>query len=245
MNLNYILLGLDYNTYINIDNELRYEFQQRTNFINDFFSKAIRKYKFETDGSFNMINVSLTEFEITPTLIVPSNVLQVYLTFDRKEYEKIKKTEDCNYYLELLAKGFRRAYAFKSIPLEILLNLIEEFKKGGCKNEWLHKKKKFKEYDLEVVLTCEFTTNYFQLWVSVNQLSTKTNLIRDIIIRTETGVSIHEGMFKNILIDKDIIITDKSDSPRIIINKEAVFDGKLEFTVNGDTEMKKILSYEL
>ena len=93
MKLNYISLGLDYNTYIGVDNELRYDFQQHIDFINDYFSKAIRKDKFKTDGTFNMINVALSEFELKTSSIVPSNVLQVHLDFDKSKYKKGKKNK--------------------------------------------------------------------------------------------------------------------------------------------------------
>ena len=70
MNLFYIHLGLDYDDYIQSNNELRYEFQRHTNFIDDYFSKAIRKYKFKTDGTYKMIAVAPTEFEIKSNRIV-------------------------------------------------------------------------------------------------------------------------------------------------------------------------------
>lgn len=245
MDLYYIYLGLDYNDYNEKNNNLRYEFQQHTNFISDFFSKAIRKRKFKTDGSFKMISIAATEYNIKPNAIIPLDALAINLPFDRKRYEKIKGTEDCSYYLELLDQGFRKASKCKLIPLEHLLNLIEEFKQRGCKNEWLHKKKRFKEEDLEVILNCEFTTNYFQLIATINQISTKKELIKGTILKTEVGVSIHQGMYKDIIISKDLIITDSSDSPRIKINKNDVFNGILNYTIIGDLEIKNMLSFEI
>lgn len=246
MNLNYIAIGLDYDLYIQNNNELRYEFQQHTNFIGDYFSKAIRKYKCKTDGTFNMISVELNEFNINPCSVVPVDVLKVELPFEINRYEKIKGTSDCSYYLELLEKGFKKAAEFKEVPLESLLNIIEEFKQGGCKNEWVHKKKRFTEDDLEVILICDFTTNYFQLIATVNQISTKKKLVSGVLIRTEAGVSIHEGMYKDVLIkNNEILITDKSDSPRIQINKEKAFEGLLDYVVRGDKEIVEILSYQI
>jgi hypothetical protein len=123
---------------------------------------------------------------------------------------------------------------------------VKEFKDGGCKNDWLHKKKRFKEDDLEVFLICQFTTNYFQLVITINQISTKKELVSGVLIRTEVGVSIHEGMYKDVLIKNDeILITDKSDSPRIRINKTKVFEGVLDYVVMGDKEIVEILSYQM
>lgn len=247
MYLRYIHLGLDYSDYIENDNKLRFEFQKHTNFIDDYFSKSIRKNKYKTDGTYNMLSVSATEFDIKPTKLEGfGDVIGVNLPFDRNRYEKIKGTSDCSYYLELLEQGFEKASEFREVPLEILLGIIKEFNLGGCKNEWLHKKKRFKEDDLEVTLTCQFTTNYFQLVITINRISTKKELISGVIIRTEVGVSIHEGMYKDIVIvGNEIIITDKTDSPRIRINKTKVFDELLDYVIMGDKEIVEILSYQM
>ncbi len=245
MNLNYIHLGLDYYDYIKSDNRIRFDFQKHTNFIDDYFSKAIRKLKFKTDGSFNMLAVSPTEFEQKEPHIVPANALDINVGFDRKRYKKIKGSDDVSYYIELLEIGFKLASKSKEIPLESLLDIIDQFKKDGCKNEWVHKKKRFKEEDIEIQLICEFTTNYFQLRMIAAQISSKKELINGVILKTEAGVSIHERLYKDILIEDDIIVTDKSDSPRIIIDKKKALEGVLEFKFIGDKEMTKIMSYKL
>ena len=66
MTLYYIRLGLNYRDYITTDNELRFEFQKKTSFIDDYFSKKIRKLRFKTDGTFNMISISLSENSFKP-----------------------------------------------------------------------------------------------------------------------------------------------------------------------------------
>lgn len=244
MNLYYIYLGLDYNDYILKNNELRFEFQKKTSFINDYFSKKARKLRFKTDGTFNMISISPSEFVFDSKKYVPSDVLDVHLPFDRNRYDTIKNTEDCSYYLELLDQGFKKASQFKEIPLESLLNIIKEFEQEGCVNKWLYKKKRFKDDDLEIVLDCEFTAICFQLVISINQISTKKSLVNGVIMRTEVGVSIHEGMYKDILIDdNNIIITDRSDSPRVKLNKNKVLKGVLDFVVLGDKEIVDMLTY--
>jgi len=245
MNLSYIHLGLDYEQYNKADNDLRYEFQKHTNFIDDFFSKAIRKHRFKTDGSFNMISVAPTEFEISEAEVIPIDTLSVNLPFSRERYIQIKGTQDCGYYLELLEDGFKKASEEKKVPLDALLSIIEDFKRADCRNEWTHKKKRFREEDLAVVLNCEFTTNYFQLSISISQLSTGKELVNGAILKTETGVSIHQGMYKDIVLGEDIVITDSRDMPRVIIDKKKVFRNKLKFRILGDKEIKEMLSYKL
>lgn len=222
MTLRYILLGLDYDAYIKTDNKLRSEFQYHTRFISNYFSKAIRKYKFDTNGIFNMISIALLpENNLKPTKISGADVLKTYLPFDSKRYEQIKETKDCGYYLELLEQGFKKASEFKPIPLDTLLTLIDEFKKGGCKNEWIHKKKRFKDIDLEVILKCEFTTNYFQLIATINQISTKKELVKGIVMKTKPDEIHFDKMFKDILVHENfIVITDASDSAMALINIE-------------------------
>ena len=243
MNLRYIAIGLDYETYIMHENKLRYEVQLHTRFISNYFSKEIRKLKFTTDGSYNMISVSLMFNELQCSKLVPSDVLKVYVPFDKKRYEIIKGTGDCSYYLELLEEGFHKAAEFKNIPLNSLINIINQFKAGGFKNEWVHKKKKLKEIDLEVSLFCEFTTNYFQLIITIIRASSKEELVKGALIKTEPYEVLFEKMFKDIVVDKEnITITDASNSPRMIISLEDVFKKKFNYQILGDEGIKRILT---
>ncbi len=246
MNLYYINIGLDYDHYIEKNNKLRYEFQQFTSFICDYFSKSIRKLKFKTDGTFNMIAIQLSEKDVNKCSIILDKVLNVELPFDLDRYEKIKGSSDFSYYLDVLEKGFLKAAEFKDIPLEYLLSEIEEFKQGGYKNEWIHKKKRFKDEDLEVTLKCCYTTYYSQLWIYIDQIHTKKNLVYSVVLQTEAGVGIHEGMYKDILVNSNaIVITDKSDTPRIKINKIKVFENLLDFEILGDKEIVELLSFNI
>lgn len=246
MNLYYIHLGLNYDDYIKTNNELRFEFQKRTTFIDDYVTKKVRKLRFKTDGTFNMISISPTEFEFDPKKINPTNVIKIYLPFDRKRYEASKNDLDCSYFLEMMEQGFKKASKIKEIPLNDLLNIIEDFKKEGCKNQWLHKKKRFKEDDLEVILNCEYTSVYFHLVATFNQISTKKELVSGVVLSTDVGVYLHEGMYKDIFInDKEIVITDSTDSPRILINKEKIFKRTLEFEFLGDENTRRINSFQL
>ena len=226
------------------DDDYRYEFTLHTRFISNFFSKQIRKFKFETDGTFNMISVNPMSNKLEECKIVPETALTAVVPFDQERYEKIKGKADCEYYLELLEDGFRKASKFKEVPLDTLLELIDNFRRNSCKNEWQHKKKRFKEQDIEVVLNCYFTTLDFKLLATINRISTREELCAGVVIRTEPDEIYFDKMFKDILIDKEnITITDASDSPRILINLRNALNKELSFVLLGNKKVKELLSY--
>lgn len=228
MKIWYIAIGLDRNSY---DTEYCYEFDLHTKFISNYLSKRIRKFRFETDGTFNMVFVNVTPGKPKECAIVPIDVLEAEVAFDQERYERIKRTTDGEYYLEMFEEGFRKAAKCKEIPLQTLLDLIDEFQTNGCKNEWLHKRKRFKEADIEVALNCYFTTWDFTLIVTINRISTKEELCSGLLLRTDPDEICFDKEFKDILIDEEnIIITDFLDYPRFVIDinralkKELVFE---------------------
>jgi hypothetical protein len=242
MNLWYVNIWLNPET--GFDDDYRYEFTLHTRFISNYLSKQIRKYRFNTDGAFNMISVEPTTNEIKECKIVPVAALTVDVPFSKEHYEQIKGTADCEYYLELLEEGFKKAAKFKEVPLDTLLNLINNFRKNGYRNEWRQKKKRFKEQDIEVILDCFFTTTDFRLVTTINKISTKETLCSGVVIRTEPDEICFDKMFKDVLINKEsIVITDASDSPRILINLRDAWNKKLSFKLRGDREIKELLSY--
>ena len=95
-----------------------------------------------------------------------------------------------------------------------------------------------------IILTCEFTTNYFQLVIAVNRISTKTELVRGPIIKTEPDEIVFEKTFKDVYVDEHIVITDSLDRPRIIIDKKKAIAGELCFDIlqEDKCDYKEILS---
>lgn len=246
MNLRYIALSLDNNTF---DTKYVSTYLYHTRFISNFFSKAVRRIKFSTDGTFNMINVKGSKSDIEECSIKGFDSLNVPVLFSATSYESIKGTSDCSYYLELLEKGFNKAARFKKIPLEQLLSLIAEFKANGCRNSWQHSKKRFKELDIELRLDCHFTTLDFKLDATITKISTKKQLCSGTIIRTKPDERHFEKIFKGIEVDnKNIIITNYTgDAPRVLINLKDALQGRLISRLAdypyGDNDSKAIENY--
>jgi hypothetical protein len=229
MNLRYIALFTDSDS--GYKDPFRDSFNLNSRFISHYLSVQIRKLKIQTDGSFNMISVAPSKNIKHVCRIVGEKALQVRLAIDKEKYEQMAEVERYEYYLELLEDGYKIAAQYKQIPLEPLLNLHQQFRIGGYKNEWLHKKKKFKEHGIEVSLNCFFTTYDFQLKITVSDIKTKVELISGMVIRTLPDSVCFHHLFRDVIIEnEELIITDFLNRPKFkfllsdILRKKLAFD---------------------
>ena len=116
MNLWYIAIGLDDKSFSTDESS---EFGYRTSYISNYLSKQIRRARFKTDGTFQMVYVEATD-KPGECAIVPDRALTAQVSFDKERYEQIKGTADCEFYLGMLESGLAKAAEFKKIPLETL-----------------------------------------------------------------------------------------------------------------------------
>ena len=157
--------------------------------------------------------------------------------FDQERYEWCVGSGDPEYFLESLEIGFHKAADSKLIPLETLLKLICEFRNNGYKNEWLHKRKIFREFDLDVKLNCYFTMHEFRLEVTIARLTSNENLCSEVILQTRPDEVFFDKKFKDILIDeRNITVTDFLDKPRFLIDLKKAMGKKFEFEQIPDEE---------
>lgn len=204
-----------------------------------------------------MISITPIPKETTNCSIVPLDCLRVELPFNQEKYEKVKQTNNFSYYFDLLEKGFKEAANYKDIPLEDLLRITEEFKNSGAKNEWVFKKKTFKQHGLEISLNCYFTTLDFKLVMTIRSISSKEVLCSGTIIRTLPDEIYFDRTFKDILINNDkIIVTDSSGFERVIVDLDAALNRHFKFkladypfndndkeAIENHEEVNKMLSY--
>ncbi len=226
MNLRYINISVDPRS--GYDVSWRYGFTLNTRFISHYMSTGIRRVRYVTDGTFDMISIAPMSILLDERCrIVPLNALRVDVPFEITRYEAIKGSQDCEYYLELLREGFVEASKFKSIPLEALLRLMTEFKANGCRNEWHYKTRRFKEKDLDVLLECKFTTSEFRLVATISRMSTKSQLCSGTLLMTPPDEIYFEKLFKDIVLDgRFIVVTDATNSPRFYVDLDRAFSGE-------------------
>lgn len=200
------------------------EFAYRHRFISNYLTREIRKVRFETDGTFNMISVRFSRNPNGSPLIVPFNALEADIYFDPDEYRLLTPTKEIEYCLDAFEAGFERAAGFKKIPLATLLSLIDGFRRDDYKNEWTHKTKRSKSLGIKVILNCFLTSTEFRLEMSVAGILPDENLCSGLLLRTKPDEIFFEKEFKDILITEEkIIVTDFLDRPRFVVDARAAF----------------------
>lgn len=226
MKLRYINLQLDRSVY---DLDYVSEFCYRARFMCNYLSRKVRLLHFETDGTFNMISINLggtSEIDI-----VPLDVLQVCLPFNKEEYEKLEDKDRAIFFESMFKEGFKRAVTFKSIPLEGLYGILAEFQTNGLKNTWVAKNKIFREHNLRVILKCDFNQYDFHLNVDIYQWSSKEFLCSGTVIKTLPDEIFFEHLFKDVYVSGEhIVITQFLDYDFIQISLTEAQRGHFIFT---------------
>lgn len=237
MELRNILLQAEYGIY---DDNFFITFHDNVNFISNYLSKRIRSCHIKTDGSYNLLCISLTTSE-SSSRIESINALSVNLHFsldDKKRYLQLKdEKERFELYLSLFEKGYRIAEKHKPIPTELLLSLHSEFRKNDYKNERLFKKKQIKEHGIKVELIHSMTSYDYQLMLFVYNL--KNNLIgQGCIYKTLPDEILFDKNVRNLLIDDGkLIVSDFLNHPQFVCSLDDLSRGIVKSVcVNENTK---------
>ena len=199
MNLRYISLTLSND--IEPDTVACYIFKCHVRFVCNFMSKAVRKYKYETDGTYNMISIVAGGGQAPYQGC--NDFIEVSVPFVPERYEAVKGTDDVGYYLELLAEGFKMASQFKGIPMSLFESILEDFKTAGYKNRYRIKSRLFKGLNIKAMIEGRFTTNDFSLHFSAYSISPKRLLSEGIVARSQPDEILFQHCFKDITADEE------------------------------------------
>lgn len=184
--------------------EFTYAFLKHSRFICNWLEREIfGAIRFEASG-FKRIVITLCSNPRSAPFINSSNVACVELKFDRGLIDTLAGDDLAKYQIDLLRSGIERCSLVFSIPKTELLHGLDLFINGGMKNEWLHKRITFKEYQLSAVLTCKLTQNLFALCLTV--LHRKIITFKEIILETEPDEIVFERKFKDIEITNGSLV---------------------------------------
>lgn len=225
MQLRTILLRAKYGDF---DDEFFIKFVDNANFVANFLSKRIRGCHVTTDGTYNMVNIQITNSQDSCQIkSVNSLSVEVHVTIEElTKYLKMRKEEErYEFYLSLLEKGYKVATKLKPIPVNTLLALHEEFRKNNYKNERLFKKKQIKEYGIKVMLIHTMTTYDYQLMLYVYNF--KNDLLgKGCIYKTLPDEILFDKNVRHLIVeDGKLIVTDFLDQPQFVCQLEDLSKG--------------------
>lgn len=215
-------------------------FDDHVYFISHYITKEIRRYKIETDGTFDSIFILLGKCDMVETDFLKNLNVHIF-SFDRERYEMSKNSGNYCYYIELFRLGFQEAARHKNIPLEILNKILDDFIASGCRNEWVISKSIFKESGLKLVLEGNLTTNAFEVKAYFYSISPKKILCSGMIARTPPCHLYFKGEFKKTRIENEnIVFTDKYNCDIFITRldevKRGIFNIEFVNSFNSKTE---------
>lgn len=226
MKLRYITLQLSDD--IQKDSAYIYAFSCHTRFISNFLSKAVRRYKYETDGSYNMISIIAGSSRPPHRNIF--DIIEVPVNFVPEQYEAIKGTDDIDYYLELFVDGFKAASEFKGIPMSLFESILDDFKDAGYENRYKIKSHLFRSLNIKAAIEGRFTTNDFTLLFSAYSISPKRLLCEGVVARSQPDEIVFQHCFKDITADEDwLYIMDFIPKALIRIRVEDIKRGHLYY----------------
>lgn len=218
-----------------IDKKYRMDFEYHTRFISNYLSRKIRKHKFETDGCFNGICISLGGNN--PMVTITNKWLVIDLPCNDITRKFNNETERTEFFLGLFTEGFKKASEYRNIPLAKLNQLVDEFRVGGMKNEWIYKRKLFRDIDLKVTLKCFFTTNDFKLIAEFESITSKKLYCSSIAMRTMPDELCFNYLFRYIVNKKNILyITDFVGEYYVYYKIEDIIKGEDRVNYRGRDE---------
>lgn len=237
MNIRYINLD-SYNAQSLLIDVYKFDFNAR--FLCNYLSKEIRKLNIKGDDTYRMICVRLSDSFSKIDLVYGScrkDVLLILLHISEKEqllYNKMMNlTERYEFYLSLLERGYILAAKYRNVPLDALLNLHEKFRKNNYKNEWVWKKKVIKNYGINIVFKCFFTTFDFKLELEVFDRQLKVLLVKGTVMQTGPDELFYDKEFRKLDIQDDrLVIKDFLDRSNFEFNLGELANGifKVQYT---------------
>lgn len=193
------------------------KFRYNTYFMSHYLSMHIRKHRIVTDGTFNMIFISITKDMDSHKLFVSCKQLFINLHVSEEEinkYLEMHEIERFEYYLSLFERSYQIADKFRPIPIQTLLSLHDEFRDGGYKVEWLFKNKYISEYGIHISLKCQLSSYDFKLHLSVYDRK-KTLIGKGNIFHTYPDSIFFWKTIKTMMItDKKLVILDYLGHPQ-------------------------------
>ena len=212
-------------------------FNYHVYFIGYCLTKKVRQLKFETDDTFEMLVINIGSEDTQVEIIkVPYPILAVHLPFDSERYEKGDKIQRCEYYMELIRSGLKKAAEVKQIPYNEIMAFADELADNGYVYEWDLRSIIIKEYGLRVKFVCRLDTDAFTMNAIVFVKRNPEPICCGQVVRAMPDFIHFDCLSKKISIENNkIVLHDKiSNNDLLYIDIESLLDRhiKVEFATS-------------
>lgn len=200
------MLLRDISLYLNVlefDREYRSEFGFQTRYICNFVRRRIAVAKFRTEG-FGSVAVQGCLVSTDDCRIEGENVLVGPVAFDREAFDSLARDERPEFAINMLLGGLRKCAQSYELPLSTIEETIEEFRRGGYRNEWTHSRKTFRRLGLKATLKCAMDDSRFALTLEVGRRGTP--VFNDVVLETRPDETIFAYRFKEVVVEEDALV---------------------------------------
>lgn len=175
----------------------------RTRYVCNFLQRRLRTLKLH--APFNAICVQGTRHP-SDDCVIDNDCIVPTVAFDEREYLQAPREALHEFYLQMLADGFRKCEGVQPIPGQELRGWMQEFRGLGCRNTWVYKERFFKKHGIRATLICDLDTERFALTL---QLKRGTWEQRVRVLETLPDEIIFQHKFKDVLVKgNSVVVTD-------------------------------------
>lgn len=196
--------------------DIQVPFGFKTRYLCSYVERALQRIRYQAEG-FSKICVRGSAHDIGACPIVPENAAVPSVGFDREEYETLAPEEHHEFFIRMLLEGLETCARFHRIPLTEMHACVDEFRRGGYRNEWIHCSKTLRQVGLRASLLCRLDVAAFALTLRLDR-SGKT-VLEDVILRTEPDELIFSHRFKDVVLEgSTVVVRDKFDRPAFAVD---------------------------
>jgi|TARA_B110000261_G_C13058695_1_gene347223 hypothetical protein len=175
-----------------------YSFLKKTRHLLNFIEReCLKKIKFKTEN-FDRIVLTLSKESETP--FVNSSKTLVFKV--KKEFNSIENINSSGL-IDLLIFCFKKLIEFVIIPFVEIMETIDLFIENNFENEWVYKKKKIPNSQINLVLKCKLDIDFFTLLLDA--FEGKRLLTSITLLALDSDENAYKYKFKDLIIKKDTV----------------------------------------
>lgn len=203
-------MELDYEENLYTPKKYKSDFSFQCRFIGNYLKRHVKAFNFEPTG-YNRLFISACQSAVAPNSIF-ENTLRVPVPFDGSKYDKLRKDELPDFFIELYIAGINKASQTHEIPVKFLLAKLEDLKENNYENKWEFKSRLFKEIGIRAILNCQMTMDFFSLILTL--MKKDEVIFSKEILNTLPDEIIYHWQFKEIVLEGNFIkVLDEFQKP--------------------------------